>query len=326
MLAGPILVTGSRGFVARHLLARLAENGCGARDVVCVSRRSPAPDGGHALDLADAEATDALIRTVRPATVFHLAAQSSPARARLAPSQVWRSNRDATYRLARAIARHAPQATVLFASTGEVYGLSLAAGPADESTPPRPAGPYAASKRAAEAVLETFLPETARLVVARPFNHTGPGQDEAFVVASFAAQLARIEAGLAPPCIEVGNLSPERDFLDVRDVVDCYVRLAEGGCGLPHRLVVNIARGTPVPVGEVLRTLIGLARCEVSVRVDPERWRPADVPVATADTARLSRILAWPPARPLADTLSDVLEDKRAAVAAERSGGGPGSS
>lgn len=326
---GPILVTGSGGFVASHLLPLLPSVFAGS-PVVKVVRRPPAPEGGFAVDLADGDATFDLVRRVQPRLVFHLAAESSPAVGRQNPSAVWRSNRDASYRLARAIARHAPEATVLYASSGEVYGRSLAAGPADETTPTRPVGPYGASKRGAEAAFLAALPPSSRLIVTRAFNHTGPGQSESFVVPAFAAQIARIEAGLAPPRILVGNLAPERDFLDVRDVADAYVRLAAAAASLPPRAIVNVARGKTFSIRYLLDTLIALSGIAVSVEVDPRRYRPADVPVATARTGVLSSIMPWPPARPLEDTLRDVLDHQRAIVGAhgratDRPGaGGPG--
>lgn len=312
-------MTGCAGFVAPYVVDQLALVFPDARIVRAV-RRPPAPEDGFALDLAEDAATDAMIRTVQPEIVVHLAARSAPRGAAETPSSAWRSNRDAAYRLARAVARHAPRATVLFASSAEVYGRSLLNGPAGEATPTRPVGPYACSKRAAETTLAMHLSETNRLIIARPFNHTGPGQRETFVVPAFAAQLARIEAGLADPLIRVGNLTPARDFLDVRDVAECYARCVERAAALPRHAVVNVARGRTVTIRHVLDTLIGLSGLHVTIEQDPARTRAAEVPVATAETRILERIMAWPPARPLEETLAAVLQDKRDALEAGRDG------
>lgn len=314
MAEGAILLTGSAGFVAPYLAPRLADAFPG-RQMVKVLRTGPAAAGERVVDLADPEASDALVASVRPGIVVHLAAHSSVAKAAQAPSEVWRNNRDGTFWLARAIARHAPQALVFMASTAEVYGRNLVLGPADELTPLAPRGPYALSKRASEYVLEHMLPASARLIIARAFNHTGPGQAETFVVASFAAQLARIEAGLAPPTIRVGNLEPKRDFLDVRDVAEAYVGLLKGADRLEPHTVVNVARGEAVSIREILDMLCSLARVKVVVEVDERRVRPNEVPVATAVSRKLASFLPWPPRRPLIDTLRDVLEDQRARIA-----------
>jgi GDP-4-dehydro-6-deoxy-D-mannose reductase len=314
---GPVLLTGSAGFVAPYLMPRLAAAFPG-RPIVPTVRVPPAPESGLAVDLTDPRATDAMVARVRPAVVVHLAAHSSVARASRAPAAVWRDNRDGSYWLARAIARHAPEATVLAASTAEIYGKNLNLGPASEDTPPAPHGPYATSKRAAEVVLDRVLPHTARLIVPRPFNHTGPGQGETFVVASFAAQIARIEAGLSPPRMMVGNLAAERDFMDVRDVAACYVALLAAADGLPSRSVFNVARGEATPVRTLLDMLLALSAVSVDVTVDPARLRPNEIPRATARTDKLARLVPRPCSRSLAETLSDVLDDQRARVSRAR--------
>lgn len=321
-MAAPILLTGSAGFVGR-VIAPLLARAFPDRELVAVVRRPPAPPGGAACDLTVRADTEALVQRVRPGIVVHLAAYASVGLARQTPSAVWRDNVDASVRVARAVAQHAPEAIVLLTSTAEVYGRALSAGPATEATRPRPGGPYATSKLASEHVFATTLPGSARLIVVRPFNHTGPGQSEHFAIPSFAAQIARIEAGLAPPEITVGNLLAARDLLDVADVADGYVQLlarclGEGRSRLAARLTVNVARGVATPIGDVLATLLGLSRVAVTVRVDPARLRPNEIAVATATTDRLAGLIDWPPSRPLAETLAAVLEDKRRMVAGSR--------
>lgn len=313
MTTRPILLTGSAGFVGGYIDPMLRA-AFPERPLVPVVRVPPAPAGGQAVDLTERETTERLVADVRPGVVVHLAAHSSVGTARLKPSGVWRDNVDASTWVARAVARHAPDATVLVASTAEVYGRNLNRGPADEATPPAPSGPYACSKLAAEHVFRSLLPDTAQLVIVRPFNHVGRGQSENFAIPSFAAQLARIEAGLEPPVLRVGNLQAERDFLDVRDVADCYVSLLRQAADLPRRLLVNVARGQAVSIQSLLDILLGLARVPVEVEVDPVRLRPNEVPVATASTRLLSTLIEWPPKRPLRETLADVMEEKRQAI------------
>nr|WP_232372215.1 NAD-dependent epimerase/dehydratase family protein [Acuticoccus mangrovi] len=309
-------MTGGAGLVGPYVADRLATR-FPDRSIVRTVRYAgdlrAAPDV-VAVDLADAADADRLIRDVKPSLVVHLAGASSVALARTAPSAVWHNNRDAAWCLARAIGRHAPEAVVLFSSTAEVYGASLNLGPASEDTPPLPRGPYPNSKRAAEVIFARDLPESSRLIVARPFNHTGPGQTETFVVPAFAAQLARIEKGLIPPRMVVGNLETERDFLDVRDVADAYVRLLAAAERLPRRLVVNIARGEAVRIRDILDRLVALSGLDVTVSVDPARVRPNEVPRATARTDRLTSLIDWHPSHSLDETLQSVLDDQRARI------------
>jgi len=305
---GPILVTGSAGFVGSRLVAALRRK---PGVTVLTHARKAGPGVDVAADLADEAATAAMIAAVRPGAVAHIAGHASAATARNNPRKTWRDNRDASFSLARAIARHAPRATVLFAGTAEIYGESFRDGPADEDTVPRPRGPYATSKLASEFVLDHALPLSAKLILCRPVNHTGKGQAENFVVPSFAAQIARIEAGIAQPIMEVGNLDARRDFIDVDDVVDAYVGLIAKRETLPARTAVNIARGRCQPIRYVLNHLIRQANCPIDWRIATERLRPDEIAEVTVKADRIESLIGWSPRIPLADTLDTVLRDKR---------------
>jgi GDP-4-dehydro-6-deoxy-D-mannose reductase len=151
----------------------------------------------------------------------------------------------------------------------------------------------------------------------RPFNHTGAGQSESFVAPSFAAQIARIEAGLQSPVLSVGSLDEERDFLDVLDVVKAYVLALDARATLAQGEVFNVASGKAVRIGDLLERLLRQARTAIEVRVDPQRLRRAAIPKAVGDSARLRQTLNWTPAIGLDDTLRDVLEDQRRRLASE---------
>ena len=263
-------------------------------------------------DLTDAAAVDACLARERPDAIVHLAAQASVGvAAGGAEAKTWAVNLGGTLNLALAVARHVPQATVLFASSSEVYGGSFGPEPIGEDATPKPGNAYARSKLLAEQVLTQVLPAAARLIVARPFNHTGPGQREDFVMPSFAGQIARIEAGLQPPVLKVGNLDAQRDFLDVRDVVAAYIALLEASSRLPARFTCNVATGLARPMREMLETLRRSARVPFSVEVDEARLRPSDVPFAAGCPGRLRSATGWAVAIPLEATLSAVLEDAR---------------
>jgi GDP-4-dehydro-6-deoxy-D-mannose reductase len=306
------LITGGNGFVGKHLAATLRAQG---GEVVTAGR---AGDGGSVdlpLELNDAGSVRAALEQAQPEVVFHLAAQTFVPDATRDPLSTYETNALGTARLYEALRQLSarPPPRVLVASSGEVYGArDPAEQPLREDLPPRPATTYAASKVASEAIaLASARTYGIPTIVTRAFNHIGPGQSERFAVASFARGLAAIAAG-AKPVLEVGNLAARRDFLDVRDVVEAYVALAErGGAGE----IYNVCSGTAVAIQEVLRQLIMTARVAVEVREDPARLRPSDVPLAYGDNAKLRAATSWEPRYTLAQSLRDVYADARARVA-----------
>ncbi|WP_333835303.1 GDP-mannose 4,6-dehydratase, partial [Rubrimonas sp.] len=161
-----------------------------------------------------------------------------------------------------------------------------------------------------------FAEEGLDAIRFRPFNHTGPGQDERFVAPAFAAQIARIEAGKAPPAIRVGNLDAERDFLDVRDVVEAYASALLGARSIAPGTVINLASGAPRRIRDLLDALRARARAPVAVETDPTRLRPSDTPRTAGDAARARAMLDWAPRIPWETTLDDLLADWRARIGA----------
>lgn len=320
-----VLVTGASGFVGRWLAPALAEAlPAGARLTLCGSPPSVQdPDEARfvAVDLRAADQVRALVSDTAPDLVVHLAALSSVAQSGSDVALTWDVNLGASLALARELARLPAPLTLLFASSADVYGLTLADGPAAEDAPLRPTSPYAKSKAAAEAMLADVLRPTDRLIVARPSNHSGPGQDGRFVLPSFAEQIASAELGREPARIRVGDLSAERDFMDVRDVVDAYMALLRAAPTLPMRGTFNVATGVPVRIATLLEQLLARARVPITVERDPARMRPSDIPRAVLTPDRLHAATGWRARRPITDTLDALLQDRRGL--AERDPGTP---
>lgn len=320
-----ILLTGARGFVGTRLAPALI-GAAPATERVALLR---APCDGVAgfstvlWDISDVPAMDAVMASLRPDLIIHLAAQSSVASAEasiIGSAETWRVNVGGTLALAAAVARHAPNATVLFTSSSEVYGAAFRDGPVDENTLPRPRNAYGRSKHAAEHVLQDVLPTGVRLVIARACNHVGPGQDERFALSSFAAQIARIEAGLAPPRLLVGNLDSYRDFLHVDDVVAAYLALIAQADALPQRAIVNVASGMTHRIGDLLNRLLARTGMRIELAQDPSRLRLSDIPHAAAEPRLLQAWTGWAPQRGLDQCLDDILASARKRLRS----GGPG--
>ena len=307
-----ILLTGASGFVGTHLRAVLMRDRPGDAVTCTTAGGSDAGSGLVPLDIIDRKAVGALIAELKPDIVIHLAAQASVVRSNAKDDDTtWSTNVGGTINLAESIARHAPDATVLFTSSAEVYGGSFLTGPVAESATLLPLSPYAKSKATAERVLADLLPPSSKLIVARPFNHTGPGQREDFVLPSFAAQIARIETGLQPPCMAVGNLDVRRDFLHVRDVVEAYMGLVGVAATLPPRFTVNVASGRLYSLRELLERLRGLATTSFEIRVDPSRVRRVDLPSVSGCPALLRSVTGWVPKVDIEETLAGLLSSAR---------------
>lgn len=299
MTPSRILITGARGFVGRHMLVELAA-------------RFPAAERIAGLaDVTDADALRDMVKAARPDVVVHLAGVASIPASRADPTAAFAVNLDGTLNLARALLAEAPAAVLIHAGSADCYGASFRAGKAvDESAPLAPLNTYAASKAAADLALGAMTAERGlRAVRFRPFNHSGPGQSAAFVVPAFAAQLARIGHGAQEPVIRVGNLSAERDFLDVRDVVAAYASAIECSETLPAGSVFNLASGVPRQIGEILDYMIQISGLEVTVEIDPTRLRATDIARAAGNARIAEALLGWKPTIPFETTLKAVLSE-----------------
>jgi len=310
-----VLVTGADGFVGGWAVDALVRAGHDVMGTYHAAADGPPgdrfgrerPQVWIPLDLSAPATVGAL--PVRDAdAILHLAAVSSVRAAGADRTQAWDVNLLGTVRLLGALEDAAPGARLVYVSTGEVYG-SLprdSAGRArTEGDPARPCSVYAATKASAEvAVLETHRRSGLAALVARPFPHTGPGQDPAFVVPAFARRL-RAARRDGQTEVRVGNLEPVRDLLDVRDVARAYVALLTGG---NPGSVYNVARGTGVSLGALLDELARLVGIEVRPVPDPALMRAVDIAHLVGDAEALHRDTGWVPTTPLTHTLRDVVD------------------
>lgn len=286
-----VLVTGSKGFVAGHLQPRLRAEGWEVvgRDLE--------------VDVSDPRAVEALFDEVEPDAVAHLAAMSSVAQSRGAPALTHRVNYHGSLSILQAAFHRRKRPRVLLVGSSEQYGmLAPGSAPFDESSPFRPRSAYARSKAEADQLGAAFARSGLDVVRVRAFNHSGPGQSDVFVLSSFARQVAEIEAGLREPALRVGNLDSVRDFLDVSDVIDAYVRLLDPAVPAD---AYNVASGVGRRIGDLLDALLAHATVKPSVTTDPERFRAADF--AVGDATRLREATGWQPRTPFETTIANLL-------------------
>lgn len=310
------LVVGAGGFVGPHLVRHLRGLG---RDVVAADLHLA--DGiDETCDICDRASVDEVISQIQPERVFHLAAQSSPHDAWEQPELTFRVNVGGTLNVLLACREHAPGCRVLFVSTSTVYGqVPESAVPLVEQRQIYPPGPYESSKALAERLCEIVgWDDRIHVVITRSFNHTGPGQGTRFVVPIFARRVAEVALGHREPVIPTGNLAPQRDFTDVRDVVRAYVELLDRGA---NGGIYNVCSGVVRSVGSILEDLLRLAGVHAELAPDPSLIREHDLAVLTGDTTRLREAIGWVP-DPMGDrTLQPILDEALSALKAEPSSG-----
>jgi GDP-4-dehydro-6-deoxy-D-mannose reductase len=240
--------------------------------------------------------------------IIHLGAVASGSEARQDPGRAWVVNAAGTARLlhsAISMREHSGiDPLVLVISSAEVYGSGPAT-PRVETDPLRPQSPYAASKVGAEvAALEAWRRAALRVVIARAFPHTGPGQTSLYVIPAFLQRLRAAKAAGATR-VPTGNLSPIRDLLDVRDVSRAYVALMTQG--VPGE-AYNVARGEGVSLGELFGRLANMVGAPVEPVPDPSLIRSGDIEYLVGNATKITRATGWSPVIPLDQTLREMVD------------------
>ena len=309
-----VLVTGANGFVGGWLLRRLLSSGhqvVGGSGVetgpTLLTPAERAQVDWVPLDLEDDDSVNRFLS--RPAdAVAHLAGVASVSDSLQDPLRTWRVNTLGTVRVVSVLARRLEETgdnpVLLVVSTAEVYGQG---GPQtrSETDPVVPVSPYAASKVAAEVTaLEAWRRTGLRVVVARPFPHTGPGQSTRFVVPAFVERL-RLAKRSGASSVKTGNLDPVRDLLDVRDVVEAYAGLLDQG---QPGAVYNVASGTGIGLRPLFDRIAELVGCHALPEVDASLARPSDIAHLVGSADRLHAATGWSPRIPLDQTLRQMID------------------
>jgi len=293
-----LFVTGAQGFVGQYIQAAVQRDEHAVFEVVCAEDQ---------YDITDRESLDRVIKRAQPDAVIHLAAQSHVPTSFSDPELTYRVNFFGTLALLQSLAANDFVGRMLFVGSADSYGLVEEQDlPISEKQALHPRNPYAVSKVAAEALCYQWS-QTGPfdVVIARPFNHIGPGQAESFAISGFAKQIAEIVAGLRVPELNVGDLQVTRDFTDVRDIVEAYLLLVlKGESGDAY----NVGSGQERRLYELLEELIQIAGVSATIKIDSARFRPAEQRRVVCDASKLKIRTGWHPRHSINDTLVEIIQ------------------
>ena len=313
-----VLITGLAGFVGGHLARELAARG--DQELFGTVRGPDAPTGlplpGDRIsscDILDRPAVEDLVERVKPQCIYHLAGKADLGASWDEPEETLRMNAIGALNVIRAVLKTSPDCRLLFVSTAGVYGpMSAGDDPLRENSPVAPLDPYSVSKASAELLcFQYFASHRLQVVVARPFNHVGPGQSARFLIGRVVKLIAEIESGVRPPVLTLGNLSARRDFTDVRDVVRAYRDLMDDG---QAGQVYNVSSGRSVEIRRIVEIAVALAKVPVRLESDEDRKRPLDSPLLVGDSSKLRRLAGWEAGISIEQSVDDALDHARAST------------
>jgi len=306
------LITGIGGFSGRHLSAYLLENG---HEVAGIDSAGLEPNEivktdaieVYTGDLRDEGILSEALNSFKPDILFHLAAQSSVKISFENPLETFSDNLIGTLILLETVSKLYIEVKTLIISSSEVYGqLDPSQCPIAEDSPLKPINPYAVSKAAVDLLaFQYYKAYKMPVYIARAFSHSGPGQKTVGVLSDWAFQVAKIDLGLAPPVLKVGNMNVKRDYTDVRDVVRAYFDILDKGKpGSPY----NVCSGEGYSLSDLLERYRKLSRKEIDIETDKSRMRPVDIPILTGSNAKIKADTGWKPEISIDTTLSDSLK------------------
>lgn len=302
-----IIVTGVNGFVGEHVVDTFKEDGF---EVVGIgSDNNPNEKVAHKLDtyvscnLLDVDSVNNIdLNNAR--AIIHLAGLSAVSRSFDQAQRYISDNAVMTYNLLDHAKTSNMQGRAIVVSSGALYDPNQPL-PISEESATSPTSPYAIGKLASEHVVDYFRNRGLDAVIARPFNHIGPGQKEGFILPDIYAQLSSVGSGGE---IQVGNLNTRRDYTDVRDIVAGYKALALAD-SLDHRLY-NICSGKSLSGKDILALVERIGNyTDIKVSIDPSKIRPSDIMDIYGDSSRIHKELGWQPQYDIEQTITDFVAD-----------------
>ncbi len=291
-----VLLTGIDGFTGKYVVEELVNKGYEVIGLVYTD----AKNGQVACDLTDKQAVVDCLELVKPDYIVHLAAISF----------VGHSDQTAFYDvnvfgalnlLEAAKELQLPLKKVILASSANIYGNPDIVGKIDESASPSPVNHYAMSKLSMEYMAKLWF-DTFPIVISRPFNYTGPGQADNFLIPKIVSHFKK-----GATTIELGNIDVARDFSDVRDISKAYVCLLESSVGSE---IVNLCSGNVITLEDIISKTEKIAGYKINVKVNPDFVRENEIKVLGGDNSKLKLLTGFSPSIDFDKTLFDMFHAK----------------
>ena len=252
----------------------------------------------------DSEAVEKLVNKIGPDIIVNLAAISSVGASWNIPQFTIQVNVVGALNIMEAARKSVKKPKILFVGSSEEYVISDF--PMNEDRQLNASNPYGISKVTQEQFAKLYKEQYGlKIFCVRPFNHTGVGQRDSFVLPSFCKQVAEIEKSGNSGKIKVGNLTVKRDFRHVKDIVRAYRMIVESeNCDL----IYNVGSGTAYSLEDMLQYIIKMSSQKIEVEIDQSRFRPTDQPVICCDYNLIKKELGWEPQYTVFDALKEMLE------------------
>lgn len=309
-MSGTVLVTGAAGFIGSCTVTALRDDG---REVVAASYRGDVAAGLEAMDLSEADQVEDVMGRVRPAVVVNLAAIANPGEAQANPLRAYDVNVLGQLRLIQAMRRHMPSARLVAMSSAEIYGRIETGELVTEDAPLRPASVYAATKAAADLqALQYHLSDGLDVVRLRLFGSVGPGRSAEYFPGRQVHSVAAIQDGWAEPIVPTFSLAGARDYVDVRDVAQAIVAVADRG---RTGAVYNVATGRAWPLRHIVERLIAIAGVDAEIKEERKLPPGRHGAVVAGDATSLREETGWRPRITMDDSLRDALVEARQTAA-----------
>ena len=300
-----VLIFGAGGFVGSYLCKEFLNNGYKVSGTDKGEGSAlPSEVDFYRTDLMQANEVEKLIDQIQPDIIVNLAAISSVGASWNMPQTTMAINVIGALNIMEAARKSEQKPRILFVGSSEEYVISE--NPLDENTQLNANNPYGISKVTQEQFAKLYREQYGlKIYCVRPFNHTGIGQRDSFVLPSFCKQVAEIDKSGKDGKIQVGNLKVKRDFSHVKDVVRAYRMIVESdNCNQ----IYNVGSGNAYSLEDILTYIIGLSNQHIEIEVDQNRIRPTDQPVICCDRSLIGKELGWEPQYNVYDALKEMYE------------------
>ncbi len=300
-----VLIFGIGGFVGPYLAQEFLDAGYSVSGSDIIDSAVLPPDVTfYKTNLLESEAVEMVLSESKPDIVVNLAAISSVGQSWKIPQKTIEVNVIGTLNVLEAVKNQHSIARVLLVGSSEEYDISNMS--MSEKQPIRANNPYGISKVTQEKFASIYKEQYGvKIYYVRPFNHTGVGQKDSFVLPSFCKQVAEIEKTGKGGSIKVGNLEAKRDFSHVKDIVRAYRMVVESE---DNDIVFNIGSGEAHSLKSLLEYILSLSSVKIDVKVDSDRFRPIDNPFICCDNSFIKRELGWKPKYSVFDALKEMYD------------------